>query len=129
MFEWSWLSCIINTLWLSYHIFKIVLIKYYFRLKFFYRCRFNVQLLTNAFVPKWFQIKDLWQSRIFTAIPQWKKMARYSHLNCHFIPFLLLLSYNCMKSMQIRVNSGPYFPVIGLNTSIYSINQENKDQK
>ena len=29
---------------------------------------------------------------------------------------------HCVKSVQMRNFSGPYFPVIGLNTEIYSVN-------
>ena len=44
------------------------------------------------------------------------------------------LSIHCVKSVQLRSFSGPYFPVFGLNTetskSPYSVRiQENTDQK
>ena len=29
---------------------------------------------------------------------------------------------HCVKSVQVRVISGPYFPVFGLNTEIYYVN-------
>ena len=30
--------------------------------------------------------------------------------------------YHCVKNVQMRTFSGPYFPVFGLNTEIYSVN-------
>ena len=33
-----------------------------------------------------------------------------------------LVAYHCVKSVQIRSFSGPYFPVFGLNAEIYSVN-------
>ena len=35
---------------------------------------------------------------------------------------LSFVLHHCVKSLQIRSFSGPYFPVFGLNTEIYSVN-------
>ena len=35
---------------------------------------------------------------------------------------------HCVKSVQMRNFSGPYFPVIGLNTEIYSVNLLTKSE-
>ena len=33
----------------------------------------------------------------------------------------ILITEHCVVSVQVRVISGPYFPVFGLNTEIYSV--------
>ena len=35
--------------------------------------------------------------------------------------YVLLRSFNCMKSVRIRSFSGPCLPAFGLNTEIYSV--------
>ena len=45
---------------------------------------------------------------------------------------MILGKLHCVKSVQIRCFSGPYFPVFGLNTEIYLFSVqmwENTDQK
>ena len=49
--------------------------------------------------------------------------------------FLLIDNFHCVKSVRIRIFSGPYFPAFGLNGEIRSISphsaqmRESTDQK
>ena len=71
-------------------------------------------------------IKVLWLPKVSTIC---RYIIKIYYKNCHKL-FLFLRTcicmdskrQHCVKSVQIRSFSGPYFPVFGLNTQIYSIN-------
>ena len=55
------------------------------------------------------------------------KFKKYIHLSINvsvfrIVVFVIRNDFHCMKSLQIRSFSGPYFPLFGLNTVIYSAN-------
>ena len=92
---------------------------------------FNVQYLQNIFLSFYkglshsmvkitrhiptgkYKIPPLQQNFIF---PHWGEIPSYP-LMTHSIQIL-----HCVKSLQIRSFSGPYFPVFRLNTEIYGVN-------
>ena len=71
--------------------------------------------------------EDLQKGRVISISSESSKIHLFINILC---------IYHCVKSVQIRSFSGPYFPVFGSNTDIYGRKspysvriQENTDQK
>ena len=58
-------------------------------------------------------------------MPKIRQNASYSFQSINCLPFCKRVSQHCLKSVQIRSFSDPYFPVFGLNTDIYGVNLGN----
>ena len=67
---------------------------------------------------------SLWMQTSLIEITNFKKYI-YLSINVsvfRIVVFVIRNDFHCMKSVQIRSFSGPYFPLFGLNTEIYSAN-------
>ena len=94
-------------------------------------------IIVSIFIKTWLSSENLKQTpEEFIEYMDWKKvlcLILFNVIFCWIVFFKLLhLSYllsitdykelHCLKSIQIRIFSGPYFTVFELNTEICSVN-------
>ena len=93
--------------------------------------KFCYQILRNMCIWSHLLKKSLMKNVVFlwmqTSLTEITNFKKYIHLSINvsvfkIVVFVIRNDFHCMKSLQIRSFSGPYFPLFGLNTVIYSAN-------